>query len=644
MAGGLVSLGGCVTRFQNDDSRNTGSETAATGSKPISPSLGPLPLTAQAQQALSSFGNTAALAKEYAEASQEFQKVYGSDLNPYNLSIVRSSRFISRNGWDKNKDATDYNPIIMTDKYVLEREQEPGSPPFCRRPDFSGNRLNVWEAFDRAASYVDQLTRSAAMGTDLPWYRNYLRAPVPSSYFASSGRSKTLKSQGFDLDIFLGLHVAGGEGATQDKSSCGRIGQIKQCDVMPYSPFYKPFLTATPCTGAGGWTPTASDWRAMLSSEMRALGQTALPLPRTALIGAHAPQELGGATCSSPTGVAKEKKWRDPSDPTRDGWAELRRSFPIASLQAINQGADFLGQGSASGQLGAFAAYSSVQQSYKELVNMRLKSGVLVNHAACEPCGLVRDSSGKLSFDVFDRQSQNKGFCPISFDRSLAFESNGTPKLDSSGKPLSCIQNKYIPLFERLRKDNDVFRDLFEVDTSEPSFPSVSNVLNSHFAEFRARSFREDPIERASWIQQKTVAMHPFIDGDGRLSRFLMESTLHSASLPFPMLTDFWSDTQTSVSSYAGMIREGVTRQIGAIKACSAFAACASNALGFGSDAGGAKAVQSICSSASKTAPSQCLNALTFSYGTGKSDTLKPCDCNALWNDNPRVVKWATCP
>jgi hypothetical protein len=641
IAANLTSLS-CAVRNQ----MNAGSETATVVSKPTSAALGPLPLASNTIQALSAFSQTSSLAKEYAATQSAFKEVYGTELNPYNLSVVRSSRFISRNGWDKNKEATDYNPIIMTDKYVLEKEQETGQPKYCRRADFSGRAVNVWESFDRAAAYVDLLTKSASNSSSLTWYNGYLRAPVPSRYYAESGRVPANASNTFDLDILLSLHVAGGEGATQDKSSCGRIGQIKSCDVMPYSPFYKPFLAATPCKSAGSWTPNLTEWQAMLSPEMRALGQTAIPLPPNALMANFAPSELGGTlTCSSPEGKNKERQWRDPSDPAQNGWAENRKNFPDYSVRSLAQGASFIANGTAAGQLGAFAVYASVQQTYKDLVNMKLKTGVLVKHPACEPCGLVRDASGKLVFDVFDRQKQGKGFCPFTYDRNKAFDASGTPKLDANGTPYSCIQSAYLERFQKPRSDSDSVRDLFEVDISDANHPAVTSVLTKHFVELKSGKLSQDPIERAAWIQQKTVAMHPFIDGDGRLSRFLMESTLHGAGLPFPMLTDFWADTQTSSAGYANLVREGVERQIGAIKACTAFAKCAAQNTGLGTLPGsGALAVKNICQSSSKSAPAQCVDTLSFGYGSGQRDQLKPCDCNALWDDNPKTVKWAACP
>jgi hypothetical protein len=630
---------GCVQRGLNEENV----EVAAATKKPTSPVLGPTLPSQRLQQALASYSSTNLLVNDYAVTANDFRSVYGNDFNPYNLAIVRSSRFISRNGWDRNKDVTQYNPIIMTDKYVNEKENTNGAKDFCRRPGFNGQLVNVWESFDRASVYVDQLTRAGLSGSSFPWYRSYLSAAVPRAHFLTNKLSTTQQSPTFDLNVFLSLHVAGGEGATQDASTCGRLGQVKMCDVMPYSPFFKPSLAATPCTGAGGWSPTPSEWAAMLSPEMRALGQTAIPLPAKSIIANLTPRELGGATCGSAQGAARESAWRNLKDPTNDGWAELRRSFPAFSEDAMARGASYVGSETQAGRVGAFAVYAGVQQTYKELVNMRLKPDVLVNDPQCKPCGLVRDSSGRLMVDVAERKQSGLGFCPISFDPA-AYTSSGQPARDSTGRIRTCISKSYVHHFRELKPETDPMRAMFEPDVSDAQFPSMGNVMTSHFREIRSGNLTDDPIRRATYIQQKTVAMHPFIDGDGRLSRFLMESILHSVGLPFPMMTDFWADTQTSTADYTNLVRNGVARQIGAIKACTAFARCEAQAQTLNGIGSGGLAVSNVCGgSASNRPAAQCASNLTFSYGSGQSDTLKPCDCNALWSDNPRVVKWPVC-
>jgi Fic/DOC family len=616
---------------QKPTEENEASETTAIGARAKSPLIGPVFLNTTREKALKKFEGSFKLATEYAQAAKEFEKIYGTGFNPYHLAIVRSTRFISRGTWDKNKDQTSYNPILLTDKYVLEREQQSGQAKYCRRPDFSGKLVNVWESFDRASSYVNTMTLSNLENKGVPWYSGYLKAPVPNKSFSEFKRTASMKSNNFDIDVLLSLHVAGGEGATQNTSSCGRIGQIKTCDAMPYSPFFKPPLAVTPCMGAGNWEPTETQWKAMLSSEMQNLGQTALPLPKTALIASHAPTELKGNTCGSSVGLAKEKSWRNLYDPEQNGWAEIRKALPNQTTEALKKGSNFIANETKNGRVGAFALYAGVVQTYKELLNMKLKSDVLVNHEACAPCGAFGGN-----FNLLQRTEKGEHFCPISFNKEKSFNADGTPKLDSAGKPISCIQPKYLALLEHPRTDVDFVRNLFEPDTTNSTNQNVVGTLNKHFTELKNADLTQDPIERAAWIQQKTVAMHPFIDGDGRLSRFLMESTLHASGIPFPMLEDFWDDTQMSTNDYAQNVKKGIERQIGAVKACSAFASCVK-----GSDTG-AVAIHKVCQSGATVAQS-CSALLTFNY-SGKQDTIKPCDCNVMWNDNPKTIKWAGCP
>lgn len=69
---------------------------------------------------------------------------------------------------------------------------------------------------------------------------------------------------------------------------------------------------------------------------------------------------------------------------------------------------------------------------------------------------------------------------------------------------------------------------------------------------------RLDPVELASLFQRKLVSIHPYIDGNGRLSRLFMDRILHENHLESPLLKNFDEDLFSSEKVWVQTIRERI--------------------------------------------------------------------------------------
>ncbi|MEY3901579.1 MAG: hypothetical protein RL189_885 [Pseudomonadota bacterium] len=265
-----------------------------------------------------------------------------------------------------------------------------------------------------------------------------------------------------------------------------------------------------------------------------------------------------------------------------------------------------LAQQSGRGEVAAYMLLASVPQTYKELANMTLKEGLIKQTPECRGCSLAK-LNGEWLWDPVRRSEKNLG---------------------------SCLRMCWIGGSEG--PSTASVRDYFQTDPSEPDYPSFSQKLNKHFAEVRSGApLSVDPITLATQLQQKYVAIHPFIDGDGRTSRYYMEIVLNSVGLPFPVLNDFWADTTHFEKDYEKQIRDGISRTIEVIRACTAYAACRqteSPEFKF----------ENICQeSTSQT----CSSKLSFSYGTAGQlqDSISACDCTIRWNKDSESAKFKGC-
>ncbi len=77
-----------------------------------------------------------------------------------------------------------------------------------------------------------------------------------------------------------------------------------------------------------------------------------------------------------------------------------------------------------------------------------------------------------------------------------------------------------------------------------------------------------DVLKFAAKVQQWFVAVHPFIDGNGRLSRLFMDVVLQEAHLPPPILDDMSLDFFVDVDTWSTLIGHGILNTVEAIEAC----------------------------------------------------------------------------
>jgi hypothetical protein len=77
---------------------------------------------------------------------------------------------------------------------------------------------------------------------------------------------------------------------------------------------------------------------------------------------------------------------------------------------------------------------------------------------------------------------------------------------------------------------------------------------------YEANKATMDPIRLAADFQRAFVAIHPFVDGNGRTSRLLMDRILAEFDLPPPILADSTNDLYTAPAEWEEQVSEGVQR------------------------------------------------------------------------------------
>lgn len=85
-----------------------------------------------------------------------------------------------------------------------------------------------------------------------------------------------------------------------------------------------------------------------------------------------------------------------------------------------------------------------------------------------------------------------------------------------------------------------------------------------------ASTMLENPFYVASFFQRRIVAIHPYRNGNGRLSRFVMDRIVMAAGLPAPLLADMNLDLYTTDEGWANAVRDGVVRAIFELERCAA--------------------------------------------------------------------------
>jgi Fic family protein len=68
--------------------------------------------------------------------------------------------------------------------------------------------------------------------------------------------------------------------------------------------------------------------------------------------------------------------------------------------------------------------------------------------------------------------------------------------------------------------------------------------------------------------QRWFISIHPFTDGNGRTSRFLMEWILNSIGLPPPIVEDMNNDIYETEAQWADEIGKGLLKTVEIAEAC----------------------------------------------------------------------------
>ena len=91
-----------------------------------------------------------------------------------------------------------------------------------------------------------------------------------------------------------------------------------------------------------------------------------------------------------------------------------------------------------------------------------------------------------------------------------------------------------------------------------PPEQTVQGHLDEFFAWYGESLSMLDPTELAATAQRRLVSIHPFCDGNGRVSRLVMDDALQRAGLPPALLADPNVDFMVSKKDWIEQVRAGV--------------------------------------------------------------------------------------
>jgi|GEM_PF-2368426 len=77
-----------------------------------------------------------------------------------------------------------------------------------------------------------------------------------------------------------------------------------------------------------------------------------------------------------------------------------------------------------------------------------------------------------------------------------------------------------------------------------------------------------DLIDAVAKIERWFIAIHPFSDGNGRMSRYILDYYLESVGLPTPILANQNADLTLRESEWSEEIVRGMVRHVGVLEAC----------------------------------------------------------------------------
>ncbi len=79
-----------------------------------------------------------------------------------------------------------------------------------------------------------------------------------------------------------------------------------------------------------------------------------------------------------------------------------------------------------------------------------------------------------------------------------------------------------------------------------------------------------DPLVAVSRIQRWFISIHPYEDGNGRMSRYFVDYILRSFNLPSPIIRDFDDDLYFTSQQWAQEIGDGIVRAVKIAETCAA--------------------------------------------------------------------------
>lgn len=92
--------------------------------------------------------------------------------------------------------------------------------------------------------------------------------------------------------------------------------------------------------------------------------------------------------------------------------------------------------------------------------------------------------------------------------------------------------------------------------------------VNHALVDIKSDNAYIDPVVIAARAQRWFVATHPFVDGNGRMSRFLMDYILKSMGLPAPILKDMNNDLYMTEQEWANEVAKGLEHTTKFIEGC----------------------------------------------------------------------------
>jgi len=106
-----------------------------------------------------------------------------------------------------------------------------------------------------------------------------------------------------------------------------------------------------------------------------------------------------------------------------------------------------------------------------------------------------------------------------------------------------------------LRQQADGFKTAI---IAYPPQQFVQDHLDEFFAWYVAALNSMDPTALAATAQRRLVSIHPFLDGNGRVSRLVMDDALQRGGLPPALLTDPNLDFMVTKKAWIAEVRAGV--------------------------------------------------------------------------------------